>query len=652
MTESYSMSKNVSSPSITKKITVAVIISSLLLSLSMLVSISFIDKIGSMANNNFEKSSQNYEDVIKLSMLSKELQIDVIQVQQWVTDISATRGLNGLNDGLDQAAEFASKFDSDMSSLKLHAEKINQPKLLEILKTIEGDCPPYYSTGRKMAEAYIANGPSGLEGGNNMMSAFDAGAEKINNDIDELIQLAGNFSNEIHVLNDKFVSNFNTEKNFINYVTYIAIFVGILLFGAAGLYIYRSIGNPIKQITGVMNKLAVNDMTIFIPYLDRSDEIGDMANAVEVFKDNALRNEQLMIEQEAEKKLSAERELAAQEEAGAIIRKTVINSLEVAIEKMAKGELEYKITDDFPEEFESVKDDFNSAFVHLAKSLGEIRKASTQIRNGSVEMATASGDLAKRTERQAATVEETAAALEQTTTVMRSSTQRAEEAGILVSTAKNNAENSSDIVQKAVAAMNKIEKSAEDISNIIGVIDDIAFQTNLLALNAGVEAARAGESGKGFAVVAQEVRELAQRSASAAKEIKILITTSGDDVKTGALLVNETGKALDSIVTEVAEVNEHIVAIVSAANEQSVGLEEINQSISTIDRVTQQNAAVAEQSVAASLSLTEEVAKIDDKLMFFKTRSDARISGGNFEKMRAKNSSTTATVDINKTAAA
>jgi len=226
--------------------------------------------------------------------------------------------------------------------------------------------------------------------------------------------------------------------------------------------------------------------------------------------------------------------------------------------------------------------------------------------------------LSRRTEQQAASVEETAAALEEITTTVADSTKRAEEASQLVAKTRVEAERSGDVVNKAIVAMSEIEKSSIEISNIIGLIDDIAFQTNLLALNAGVEAARAGDAGRGFAVVAQEVRELAQRSAKAATEIKVLINASGQQVKSGVALVGETGQALSTIVQEVQEINTHVSAIAESAREQSLGLKEINTAVNSIDQGTQQNAAMVEQSTAASHSLAQEAVALNELMTQFK----------------------------------
>lgn len=331
----------------------------------------------------------------------------------------------------------------------------------------------------------------------------------------------------------------------------------------------------------------------------------DMDLAISVYIEKAEEAEQAA----TEKAIQSERELIAE-------------TFGKATQAISSKELSYRIKTDVPPAYQDLKVNFNKAMEQLAQTIEKVGDASEQILVGSQQISNASSDLAKRTELQAATVEETAAALEETTVAMQASTKSAEEAGEVVARTKAHAESSGVVVEKAIAAMGKIEKSSDEIAKIIGVIDDIAFQTNLLALNAGVEAARAGEAGRGFAVVAQEVRELAQRSANAAKEIKKLIVSSGESVRDGVTLVNEAGSELEAIVGEVMEINENVTAIVASAAEQSLGLQEINQSVNSIDQATQQNAAVAEQSTSASYSLTEEVSNIDNMLKEFKTGKD------------------------------
>ncbi len=281
-----------------------------------------------------------------------------------------------------------------------------------------------------------------------------------------------------------------------------------------------------------------------------------------------------------------------------------------ALAKLAGGDLSFSLEQPFTKEFEPLRHNMNNAIVQLGSVLAAVSNATDEIDTGSREISHGANDLSKRTEQKAAALEETAAALDQITVNVKNASSRTDEAREATRSADASANRSGQIVAEAVGAMARIESSSNQISNIIGVIDEIAFQTNLLALNAGVEAARAGEAGKGFAVVAQEVRELAQRSAQAAKEIKQLIRTSSDDVQNGVRLVSESGEALKTIQRNIVAVNEHMHAIASSAREQSTGLAEINSAINQLDQTTQQNAAMVEQSTAASVTLTQETDRL------------------------------------------
>ncbi|WP_313603589.1 PAS domain-containing methyl-accepting chemotaxis protein [Rhizobium sp.] len=283
-----------------------------------------------------------------------------------------------------------------------------------------------------------------------------------------------------------------------------------------------------------------------------------------------------------------------------------VERLASCLTNMADGDLSQTIDAPFIASLEKLRVDFNIASAKLREAMATVADNARAIASSSNEVRVAADDLAQRTERQAASVEETAAALEEITTTVKDSSKRAEESGALVNRAKADAERSGEIVREAIKAMDSIDNSSREISNIIGVIDEIAFQTNLLALNAGVEAARAGEAGKGFAVVAQEVRELAQRSAGAAKEIKALITTSGNHVASGVELVSKAGTALQEIGGQVHQINSDILAIIDASREQSLALGNINHAINEVDQGTQQNAAMVEQQTAASRSLAHE----------------------------------------------
>ena len=371
----------------------------------------------------------------------------------------------------------------------------------------------------------------------------------------------------------------------------------------------RSIITPLGKLRAGIIGMSEGALVLDTALDARRDEIGQLSRAVGMLRDAITAKSAIAADADA-KRSRSERERLQQEadERAEVARMTnlAVATLGNALRQLAAGDLTPTITEQFQGELDQLRVDFNDATAKLREAMLKVAKNAEVIAAGAEEIRSASDDLSRRTEQQAASVEETAAALEEITTTVSDSSMRAQEAGKLVRYTKENAERSGQVVRDAVEAMSKIEASASEIANIIGVIDEIAFQTNLLALNAGVEAARAGEAGKGFAVVAQEVRELAQRSAKAAKEIKELISASNHHVKSGVALVGETGEALQQIVSQVQKVDGNVEAIVEASREQATGLKEINTAVNSMDQGTQQNAAMVEEANAAAHSLASE----------------------------------------------
>ncbi|NKL13874.1 HAMP domain-containing protein [Rhizobium leguminosarum bv. viciae] len=373
------------------------------------------------------------------------------------------------------------------------------------------------------------------------------------------------------------------------------------------------VGRPIRVISERISALQKGDLVSPVTYRENGDEIGFLARALEVFRHEAIakvEREQAAAEQSASLDAERARNALLTEEASNTQR-LVMNALANALEGLAAGDFSIHLADVGPE-FDKLRQDFNNMVDAVAAALTEIKTASVAVETGSSELATSADQLARRTEQQAAALEETAAALDEVTTTVRTSSQRAENAGQLVEETKRSAHVSATVVRDAIGAMDRIQTSSSQIGRIIGVIDEIAFQTNLLALNAGVEAARAGEAGKGFAVVAQEVRELAQRSANAAKEIKNLINVSGQEVAAGVGLVNQTGDALLKIEEQINRISDSIASIVQSYREQATGLQEINSAINQMDQTTQQNAAMVEETNAACHELLSQGRLLQD----------------------------------------
>ncbi|MGF0538718.1 methyl-accepting chemotaxis protein [Agrobacterium sp. ES01] len=409
------------------------------------------------------------------------------------------------------------------------------------------------------------------------------------------------------------------SANDLAFWAFFATLAVLACMGTVGVFVSSSLTRPLVDLADLMNRLNNGEKDIDIKAVTRKDEIGTMARALESFRQSALDKDR--IEEQAEARgheIEEERQQRDAEKArSAQELEEAVSALATGLQNLSKGKLDLRIDRPFVPSLDHLRLDFNQSVEQLESTIRTITSSADTIRGGSANLRSASEDLAHRTERQAASLEEAAAALGEMTDLVGNSLKRCETAVEVTADTLSGANASSSVVNEAIVAMERIESSSSKIRQIIDVIDQIAFQTNLLALNAGVEAARAGEAGKGFAVVAQEVRELAQRSSAAARDISQLINTSTKDVEGGVALVLKTGESLHLIEDNIALINDHIGAIATAARDQSTRLGEINSSVNELDQVTQQNAAMVEETTASAFALSSEADALNEQVGIF-----------------------------------
>ncbi|GAA0530846.1 methyl-accepting chemotaxis protein [Rhizomicrobium palustre] len=424
-----------------------------------------------------------------------------------------------------------------------------------------------------------------------MRDSFDALNKAITQDV--ALNAAGGVAAA-----DRSAKTFDTAEFWI----FVAIAACALICVSSTLLLTACIAKPLFGITDALAELASGHLGVEVPYSDREDEIGKLAGGMLAFKN----------------------QLAAAEQAKAEQADIIVSSIGAGLSHLAKGDLTHRITAELAGPFGPLKDDFNEAVGKLQSTVTTILSNTADITSGATEISQAADDLSRRTEQQAASLEETAAALEEITETLKRTAANTKEADKESGSAAHVAKEGGEVLQSANLAMDAIAQSSKEITDIIGVIDEIAFQTNLLALNAGVEAARAGEAGKGFAVVASEVRALAGRSGEAAKKIKTLIHSSGDQVSSGVKLVGESATALQRIVEQVQRINKLVSDVANAAGQQSSAIQEVNSAVGQMDQVTQQNAAMVEQSTAAARSLADKTRALQELVSFFEIGSVVR----------------------------
>jgi methyl-accepting chemotaxis protein len=513
-------------------------------------------------------------------------------------------------------AEHVTAFKDD---IKTNSALAKDPAVKAALAELEAPLAAYIAAASDLvgvAESDPAGARSRLPGFNGQFSALETKMEEASNKIEAAATRDADAAEQASILG----------QVLMGVLLALAALLAVALIVAAK----RGLVAPLVAVTHALRRLAAGDLDVALPKGGRKDEIGEMTTALHAFHDAVEARQKELEASDVREALEIERQAAEQRrDAEEAAQKAVVGNLGEALRHLSDGDLSHRIGQRFPDGYEGLRVDYNAAVEKLSGVIAASLEGVSMIHGGTAEITEAADDLSRRTEHQAASLEEAVAALDEITGAVRQSAEGAGRTRKVVERARGAAGASGAIVDQAVSAMGAIEKSSSQIGQIIGVIDEIAFQTNLLALNAGVEAARAGEAGRGFAVVAQEVRALAQRSADAAKEIKTLIATSASEVSQGVDYVGKAGEALRAIADEVDQIDVLVGEMAASAAEQARGLAEVNTTMNQMDQVTQQNAAMVEETTAASHALAQEATRLQQRM------SELRIEGGASAQRRA-----------------
>jgi methyl-accepting chemotaxis protein len=582
----------------------------------------------------------------------KDVQFDIVQVQQWLTDISATRGLDGLNDGPQLAEEFAQKFFEDADKAKTIALQQNQQVIAEALDQVVEAFPTYYETGKRMAAAYVAEGPAG---GNKLMAEFDASAQTLA-DATKAMNDGADWFGTYAVLDGNARRDALHQSEYwrgvVEAATYAALVVAI---GGMTAFIAGYVLRRLRAISTKIKQISDGDYSVEVYGSRTWEELKDIAAAAEMFKQSGIRMRDMT---EADRVGSEARGLERrrmmaelQREFGSVVDAALagdfsrrvntafadaelntlgesVNNLVGEVERglgetgevltaLANTDLTHRIEGQYSGAFAKLKADTNAVADRLTEIVGNLRNASGTLKLATGEILSGINDLSERTTKQAATIEETSAAMEQLAQTVTDNVTRAEAASANAVSVSDAANEGGAVMQQATLAMERITSSSGKISNIIGMIDDIAFQTNLLALNASVEAARAGEAGKGFAVVAVEVRRLAQSAAQASAEVKVLIEQSGNEVRGGSKLVADASAKLHGMLEHARTNLELLQGIAQEGRSQASSISEVNVAVRQLDEMTQHNAALVEQTNAAIEQTEGQATELDRVVAVF-----------------------------------